>query len=388
MHDPVTDLVVLVPGFLGFSRVGEFYYFAERVIATLRGALEARLDRCVPVVPCRTQPTRGLAERQQFLLGRILALDEALGGVRRVHLVGHSTGGLDAELLTWDKPLAGDSWGPYARVRDKITSVTTLAAPLLGSSLAASNVARFFEEPILNLRSVPDVLCLLQRLAVLVPRVQASADAAAGILSSQPETLKFFLNVLSRRDLIGNLAPQVVAQLRSGGRSDGHVQITSFVTVTPEVADAEPEMGSFFLALRSIIAAYALPAVSDVIRENVTLLRAHAAQAIRAPGVAPPEIDASTNDGIVDSARQIMNAALPDQLGGILIADHADVLGHYDRKDARIESRPLNGSLLHSGSRFGDDEFFALYQHVAAAIVRVIRAGGEREHAPGLPAAA
>ena len=37
------DVVVLVPGFLGFSRFGGFYYFAERVIAVLRGVLEERL---------------------------------------------------------------------------------------------------------------------------------------------------------------------------------------------------------------------------------------------------------------------------------------------------------------------------------------------------------
>ena len=34
-----SDVVVLVPGFLGFARFGGFYYFAERVVAVLRGAL-------------------------------------------------------------------------------------------------------------------------------------------------------------------------------------------------------------------------------------------------------------------------------------------------------------------------------------------------------------
>ena len=34
---PMTrDLVLLVPGFLGFSRVGNFYYFAERILAGQR----------------------------------------------------------------------------------------------------------------------------------------------------------------------------------------------------------------------------------------------------------------------------------------------------------------------------------------------------------------
>jgi pimeloyl-ACP methyl ester carboxylesterase len=372
MHDPVTDAVVLVPGFLGFSRVGQFYYFAERVIATLRGALEARLERCVPVVPCRTQPTHGLAARQQFLLERIFTLDDKLRGVRRIHLVGHSTGGLDAELLTRDKPLSGDSWGPYAEVREKIASVTTLAAPLLGTSLATSSVAKFLQEPLRNLRDAPDAVSLLKRLAALVPRVQASADVAAGVLSSYPETMKFFFDVLRHHALIGDLAPSAVAQLREERRPQGHVQWTSFVTVTPAMADVEARADPFFLALRSIIAAYALQGASRAIHENVALLRSRAEEAIRAPDVAPPEIDPSMSDGIVDSARQIVDAGRPDQLGCIVVADHADVLGHYDRKDAQIESKPLNASLFRSGSSFGDDEFFKLYQRVAAGIVRAV----------------
>ena len=37
------DVVVLVPGFLGFTRFGGFYYFADRLIAVLRGLLEEPL---------------------------------------------------------------------------------------------------------------------------------------------------------------------------------------------------------------------------------------------------------------------------------------------------------------------------------------------------------
>ena len=46
------DVVVLVPGFLGFTRFGGFYYFADRLLAVLRGLLEEALGYPVPVVPC------------------------------------------------------------------------------------------------------------------------------------------------------------------------------------------------------------------------------------------------------------------------------------------------------------------------------------------------
>jgi len=36
------DVVVLVPGFLGFTHFGGFYYFADRLIAVLRGLYDRR----------------------------------------------------------------------------------------------------------------------------------------------------------------------------------------------------------------------------------------------------------------------------------------------------------------------------------------------------------
>jgi hypothetical protein len=80
------DVVVLVPGFLGFARFGGFYYFAERVVAVLRGVLEERLDRAVQVVPCTTHPTHALANRQHHLLDYLGELcTTMLSGVERIH---------------------------------------------------------------------------------------------------------------------------------------------------------------------------------------------------------------------------------------------------------------------------------------------------------------
>src|SRR2546429_176938 len=40
-------------------------------------------------------------------------------------------------------------------------------------------------------------------------------------------------------------------------------------------------------------------------------------------------------------------------VGGFVVADHADVLGHYDRQDALIGGKPYNAELFHSGAGFG-----------------------------------
>ena len=95
---------VLLPGFFGFGRLGTFYYFADRVAATLRGSAEARFGCQVPVMGLATRPIGSLSERQQYLMHRLAEVDKNLHA-DHYHLVGHSTGGLDAELLRAARPL-------------------------------------------------------------------------------------------------------------------------------------------------------------------------------------------------------------------------------------------------------------------------------------------
>ena len=144
------DVVVLVPGFLGFTRFGGFYYFADRLLAVLRGLLEEPLGYPVPVVPCTTLPTDSLAKRQDHLvkyLGDLCATslpgaERTISGVERIHLIGHSTGGVDAQLLACTKPLEGRGWDQKANeVRRKIRSVVTISAPHYGTCLADSWLA-------------------------------------------------------------------------------------------------------------------------------------------------------------------------------------------------------------------------------------------------------
>jgi len=89
-----------------------------------------------------------------------------------------------------------------------------------------------------------------------------------------------------------------------------------------------------------------------------------------------PAISPTLNDGVVNTVRQIVNPGRREEVGGVVVADHADVLGHYDRQDALIGGRPYNAGLFHSGAGFRDDEFFGLYRRVAEAILRTIPQAG------------
>jgi hypothetical protein len=83
---------------------------------------------------------------------------------------------------------------------------------------------------------------------------------------------------------------------------------------------------------------------------------------------------------VVNTIRQVVDPDDRSQVGGFVVADHADVLGHYDRQDSLIEGTPYNAGLFHSGAGFGDDEFFKLYRRVGEAILCAVssRAGSPR----------
>jgi len=80
---------------------------------------------------------------------------------------------------------------------------------------------------------------------------------------------------------------------------------------------------------------------------------------------------------VVYTVRQIVNPGRREEVGGLVVADHGDVLGHYDRQDGK----PYNRCLFHSGAAFGDDEFFGLYRRVAQAILKTIPGAHREEEA-------
>jgi pimeloyl-ACP methyl ester carboxylesterase len=365
------DVVVLVPGFLGFSRFGGFYYFAERVVAVLRGVLEERLGYPVQVVPCTTHPTDALAKRQRHLLDYLRNLcTTTLAGVERIHLVGHSTGGLDAQLLTCTKPLDGRAWGQKANaVRRKIRSVVTISAPHYGTCLADSWLAYWAENPFARWAPIVEGIQLGYHVLRLVPkelpairRFQLARDVIA-----------FLAEVAFHRELIDDLRPANMEKLRSTLKPEPGVALTCFVTGTGLRARSKRPSDTFFTDMYDLTMGdgNASPAVDGCRRLLQDLVKRKPDLVIRSDRSRMPRaIHAALNDGVVNTVRQVVDPDDLSQVGGFVVADHADVLGHYDRQDSLIEGSPYNAGLFHSGAGFGDDEFFKLYRRVAEAILR------------------
>jgi hypothetical protein len=165
--------------------------------------------------------------------------------------------------------------------------------------------------------------------------------------------------------------------------SDPEIALTCFVTGTMPRDDATRPSDPFFRDM------YRLTQGSESVSYDVlkcdgllrTRVREHPDLVIRSGESHTPVVSPTLNDGVVNTVRQIVNPDRPDQIGGFVVADHGDVLGHYDRQDALIGGRPYNAGLFHSGAAFGDDEFFGLYRRVAAAILKTIP-GAHREEEP------
>ena len=359
------DVVVLVPGFLGFSVVGQFPYFADRVPATLAVLVRERWGRAVSVVPASTVSTGGLRQRIESLsnfLGKLRDL-----GATRFYLVGHSTGGVDAQLLMTRAPHWDSAWpDPMLALQTMVKKIVTISAPHYGTSLLDSAAARFVAHP-LSLQNVKGLVPLLETAAPLadligkdLPHMLSLADVSA---LQFPDVVRFLDSVRRHHELLDELTPKFMGAVREKTIANPSAKLTCFVTgagVRKEGRKSDP----FYAELHGFGETEDATPDAAVSRNIDRLKEAEAGLWIMSRAAQRFDISASANDGIVNTARQL----LPEgALGGIVVGDHADVLGHYDRIDLST-GKPLNTGVFRSGAGFGDDEFTELYRRVAGAL--------------------
>lgn len=392
---PPPPVVFLVPGLLGFERFSTFGYFADRVMAALRAHLELCWGQQVQVIAVPIPPTASLAERQRRLLktmaDRIQALGYSLDNVE-LHLLGHSTGGVDADLLTAEAPLDASNWtalDPRApALVARIASVVSLASPHHGACITRDPVARLLSEHAVG--GVGDLTHLLLQFLWSVAHDLDFSHLLTSALREGGKIQGFVREVFSDWGLIADLQP---TRSRPNAAHNPAVRRHSFVTLA---AQSEVDKGaskgrdggslraadSFFHALaerasgrRTASAALGAAVAPTVERLQAALSGATDVPVIRNPrAVLPTELKPEHNDGVVNSARQLIDPTDPEELAAVVIGDHFDVLGYYDRRVWRVDAagreqaQSVLAGLLHSGSGFGDEEFFALYRRIAACI--------------------
>jgi pimeloyl-ACP methyl ester carboxylesterase len=372
--------IALVPGFFGFDHRGESTYFADRFIAGLRCVLEARGASGVPVLSVSTLAIASLQRRQADLLAELTALERPtakaprLGGPRTWHLVGHSTGGVDAALLLRDAPLVDteqgatfgrEGWGQWSELVGRVSSVTTIAAPHFGTGLAESPLARWSGGHL----SVPAV----RDMALATLDVTRRGDLGSRIrfaMSATPGVRKmplFLVQMMLMNQLARDLRPQVLGALSARPiRRSAEGRVFSLATVAPRPEAAHPDklfrdMWRWTHDATMARSSFPQPPAAPL---DDAGLRLPSQRSIRLP-----PIDAGDNDGVVNTQRQVLGEMI-----GLVVGDHADVLGRY-RRSSLIDEKVIDPGLLTSGADFGDDEFFGLLLRIGERIARMVSTG-------------
>jgi pimeloyl-ACP methyl ester carboxylesterase len=379
---PPPPAVALVPGFFGFAHRGDSTYFADRFVAGLRSVLEARGLLGIPVLAVSTLAIGSLRRRQDDLLRELRALETptqkspGLGGPRTWHLVGHSTGGLDAALLLRDAPLAEDGgggaafaeggWGAWRDLVERVSSVTTIAAPHFGTGLADSPLAEFTEghPSVLALRDMALATLDIARRGDLPSRIRFALSATPGLTK-----MPFFLvRMLMMNDLARDLRPDVAGVLSARPiRASAEGRVFSVATVAPRPGTGHPDklFRDLWRWTHDGTTTHAPPRMSPPPTPSTSLDDL----ALRLPSqrdVVLSPIDAGDNDGVVTTQRQVLGQPI-----ALVVGDHLDVLGRY-RRVSLVDGRMIDPGLLTSGAEFGDDEFFGLLLRIGDRIAPLV----------------
>ncbi len=364
--------IVLVPGFLGFGRFGDISYFAgvspllERALA--REGFDARVTEVV------TSPTASIRKRAARVLETLVAVAQNPGDI---HVVGHSTGGLDARLAIAETASLPTQaiFGDRARLR----SVVSISCPHYGT-----NVSTYFTRPfgralfrwvaryfafMLERGRFP--LKVLLRLGYAVVRLWDPRRKKRGTFDQLYESLLNDLSEERRQELVQFLRQIAQEQALLFQLTPAGCDLLNACTLDPPVAyasvvssAARPRFRSLLRSVTNLYTQMMFPLfwfLHWLSREKDAALRLQLSVAQLAAvdaglGHAADQFD---SDGVVPVLSQVWGAVLH-----VAHADHLDVVGQY----GATGDDGWGGDWLPSDSGFDAAKFEALWFDVAAFI--------------------
>ena len=395
--------IYLTPGMFGFARLASYAYFAhvERSLeARFRDAGQSIETHVVDVLP-----TASVRRRAATLADSI---DQTAKGGGPIHLLGHSTGGLDARLVASPSsrlPVRAEAMAWLPRLR----SITMMNTPHYGTPLATFFATAEGERVLYALSAFTYIGLSLG------VRPLAVASALIGILGRGDRALGIKLGVLDRSvdSLIGLVddarKPEVRAYLNAikidqGGmlqltpeamdlmiagfddRAGVTYQSTVSMAPTPALGKWIRTLGhpwqaislALFTAIHRITShydeRYPCALVSPLVG-GANVSAPTEAMLAAALGASP---DLQANDGVVPLRSQLWGTLVWAGLG-----DHLDVLGHYrdDQNEQRAELR--HHDWLTSGSSFDRVQFDALMDAIANGMLKASGiSGSNRPRSP------
>jgi hypothetical protein len=370
----VTHRIYLVPGFFGFANLGELRYFTH-VREFLAQCCEGLgLNAEIEVV--KTYPTSSLPLRATRVLETIAA---ARSGNDPVHLIGHSSGGLDVRLAAAPNVLLRTDLN-VERFARSIRTVVTVATPHHGTPLA-SFFASLLGQQILQVLALITVYVLRfgkLPMSVLLPiaAVFARLDDRMGVNSVLLDQLfgqllenfsaerrravqAFLTEVGKDQALVAQLTPEGMDLFNASTRDRPGVRYGCVLTRghTPGMrstlsAGLDPSAQLSHMVYHAI---YRLAARMP--RARTPELTREQARALRRTFGTPPSNAA--NDGVIPTLSQAWGHVVH-----ATEADHLDVIGHFS-DPAHV---PPHYDWLSSGSGFTRQRFEALWNDVACYI--------------------
>jgi hypothetical protein len=359
----------LVPGFFGFANLGRLRYFVH-VDRFLR---ERSLALGIParVFVVRTHPTASLPQRAALV---VQAVARTLADGEVAHLVGHSTGGVDARLAAAPGVLL-PAGGAAERVAARVRSVVGVSAPHHGTPLAAALTTRRGQQLLALLSLVTSYVLrfghvplgvLLNVAAFFAPSGREPRegtlfdDVAQRLLtdfspSRRRAVARLLREATEDQSLLLQLTPEAMDLFAAAVRDRPGVRYGCVVTRSRPPSVATTLAAGLDAGAQAIHAIYAAIYRASARATERAVPRGDEAQrrALRsAYGKVP---GAHANDGIVPTRSQLHGRVIAAVRG-----DHLDVIGHFSEP----RGDPPHFDWLTTGSGFDRARFEAVWDAV------------------------
>lgn len=362
--------IYLIPGFFGFADIGGITYFHHVQEFLVERLAEVGIEPSIHGV--KTLPTASIRRRAGRLLETVA---DTAGDEGPIHLIGHSTGGLDARLFaTPNASVVSDRPLDLEKYASRLQSVVTVAAPHYGTPMA-TYFSSLMGSQLLYLLSLGTIytlqfgklpLSLLLALGGIVTRLDDMVGFENTVLDQWYEELfddfdlereaavKAFLNeIKSDTSLVGQLTPGGIDLFNASTSNRDGVDYASVVTMAhkPDLSSIrEIGLDPYRQASHVVYQALALLTRGG---HYEPLSDADARFLEDAYGAVPTS---RATDGVVPTLSQVWG-----KLIHAARADHLDACGHFD--DPHHD--PPHVDWIATGSGFDRPAFEALWSDVA-----------------------
>ncbi len=363
--------IYLIPGMFGFGTLAGFDYFVH-----LRHALQKSWRRrgkevAIEVVP--TPPTSSIRYRAAMLAAQVSA--HATDGLP-IHLIGHSTGGLDARLAlspTTNLPVKAGQLDWAQRVESLVTlSTPHYGTPLAGYFATVSGTRVLYALSLLTVVSLSasePSLAVFSRLLAALGGVDQLLGGDSRLISRATDMVLRYVDHNGRgeiRDFLSKvrldqggviqLMPEALDLFNAATEDCDHVRYGCVAAAAPPPVSLRiaKKVRSPYAALTAGVYSTLYTFTSQAHKRYPYATPTPAERAQLLAGVRQ-EVDDRSNDGVVPTLSMLWGKLL---WAGE--ADHLDMLGHFHDDTPST----LHTDWMTSGAHFGVDRFEDIIERV------------------------